>query len=224
MGARALSFSQEHADASAGYIAALARLADRLGVADQLADRQRSGILQVRAASARKHYLRRALRRGHLAHIIRVARVAGRELPELAEKFVLKRGTIPYMVFLTAARGMATEAQNHRSLLERYGLVDSVLDGLLRALEQFDAAIEQGVEGRRIHVGASAKLDQVADEVVEIVGILDALNRLRFEHDAELLAAWGSASNVIAASRGSSAGEAASERDRAAGGEIKPAA
>jgi hypothetical protein len=60
--------------------------------------------------------------------------------------------------------------------------------------------------------------------VVEIVGILDALNRLRFEHDAELLAAWGSASNVIAASRGSSAGEAASERDRAAGGEIKPAA
>ena len=224
MGARALSFSREHDDASAGYIAAVARLADRLVLADHLAQQQRSGTLQVRAATSRKRYLRRTLRRGHLAHIIRVARVAAREVPELAQKFVLKRGTIPYQTFLTAARGMANEAQNHRELLVRHGLVDRVLDDLLHALDQFEVAIDQGLEGRRIHVGASAKLDQVADEVVDIVGLLDALNRLRFEHDAELQAAWGTASNVIAAPRARSASEDAPEDEGIDGGDVRPAA
>jgi hypothetical protein len=224
MGARALSFSREHGDASAGYIAAVARLADRLVLADHLAQQQRSGTLQVRAATSHKRYLRQTLRRGHLAHIIRVARVAGREVPELAQKFALKRGAIPYEVFRTAARGMANEAQNHRELLVRHGMVDSVLDGLLRALDQFEAASDQGLEGRRMHVGASAKLEQVGDEVVEIVGILDALNRLRFEHDAERQAAWGTASNVIAAPRTSSASEDAPEDEGIDGGDVRPAA
>lgn len=145
-------------------------------------------------------------------------------MPELSHSFVLKRGTIPYLVFLTAARGMATQAQNHRSLLVQHGMADTVLDSLMRALDQFEVAIEQALEGRRAHVGASAELDEVADEVVEIVGILEALNRLRFEHDAELLAAWGSASNVIAAPLGAAASGPAAEGDTVDGGDVRPAA
>jgi hypothetical protein len=224
MAARAFSFSEGHSDASAGYLAALARLADRLRKANEAAQHQRNGMLEVRAATARKRYLRRTLRRGHLAHIIRVARMAGKEEPALAQKFVLKRGTIPYQTFLTAARGMATEAQNHRELLVRYGMVESVLDGLLRALEQFDGAIHQELEGRRQHVGASAELDQIADEAVQIVGILDALNRLRFEHNAELMAAWQSTSSVLAAPRSRSASEADAGDDRLNPGNVRPAA
>jgi len=223
MAARALSFSQKHMDRSAGYLAALARLAERLEKADQAALKQRTGMLQVRAATAQKRYLRRSLRRGHLAHIIRVARMARREEPELAEKFVLQRGTIPFQAFLTAARLIATEAQRHRDLLVRYGMVESVLEGLLQALEQFDVAIDQELEGRRMHVGARAELDQLGDEAVGIVRILDALNRLRFEHDAEALAAWLSASNVIAPSRGIPS-PAASASDRLDEAKIKPAA
>jgi hypothetical protein len=149
--------------------------------------------------------------------------MAHREEPELAEKFVLQRGSIPFQTFLTAARVIAAVAQKHRHLLVRYGMVETVLAGLLQALEQFDVAIDQELEGRRMHVGASAELDQLGDEAVGIVGILDALNRLRFEHDAEALAAWRSASHVITPSRGTPS-PAAPAGDRLAGGEIKPAA
>jgi hypothetical protein len=41
----------------------------------------------------------------------------------------------------------------------------------------------------------------VADEIVQIVRVLDGLNRVRFEHDAELMAAWESASNVFGGPR-----------------------
>lgn len=57
-----------------------------------------TGLLEVRAAATRKRDLRRTLRRAHLAHLRRVARIAERELPGLRQKLVVQRGTIPYHV------------------------------------------------------------------------------------------------------------------------------
>jgi hypothetical protein len=117
-------------------------------------------------------------------------------VPELAQKFVFRPGTTTYLAFRTAARGMAAEAQTHKDVLVKHGLPETVLDNLMQALDQFDAAVEQGLEGRQAHVGASAELRSVADEVVQVVRVMDRLNRYRFINDAELLAAWESASNV----------------------------
>jgi hypothetical protein len=86
-------------------------------------------------------------------------------------------------------------------VLVRHGLADTVLEGLTQALDEFDLAMRQGIAGRRAHVGASADLDLVADEAVLIVKAMDAPNRLRFTHQPELLAAWESASHVIATPR-----------------------
>ncbi len=147
MGTRVLDFSRTHPDASAGYTAALTRLEALLGRADELASRQRDGLLEVRAATSRKRELRRSMQQAHLAHLAQVAKVAAREDPDLAQKFVLKPGTTTYLAFRTAARGMAAEAQNHKELLEKHGLVDTVLDDLGRALDQFDAAVEHGTPG-----------------------------------------------------------------------------
>jgi hypothetical protein len=61
--------------------------------------------------------------------------------------------------------------------------------------------VEQGDRGRWSHVGASAELDEVGDEVVRVVKALDALNLFRFVHDSELLASWKSVSNVLATPR-----------------------
>ncbi|HET6578280.1 MAG TPA: hypothetical protein VFG66_08155 [Gemmatimonadales bacterium] len=222
MGTRVLDFSRSHPDASPGYTAALTRLEALLGRADELASRQRDGLLEVRGATARKRELRRAMRQAHLTHLARVAKVAAREDPDLAQKFVLKPGTTTYLAFRTAARGMAAEAQNHRELLVKHGLVDTVLDDLGHALDQFDAAVEHGTRGRQAHVGASAELRAVADEVVQIVYVMDGLNRYRFMKDAELLAAWESASNVLAAPR--PAAKPAPEEPPPSGGEVRPAA
>jgi hypothetical protein len=217
MGTRALDFSRAHPDASPGYTAAVTRLEERLARGEQLASQQREGLLEVRAATARKLELRRAMRQAHLSHLAQVAKVAAREVPELAQKLVLRPGPTTYLAFRTAARGMAAEAQNQKEVLVKHGLVETVLDNLVQALDQFDAAVEQGAGGRQAHVGASAELKAVADEVVQIVNVMDGLNRYRFMNDAELLAAWESASNVLAPPRSGTS-------TKPAPGEIRPAA
>jgi hypothetical protein len=54
---------------------------------------QHRPLRRVRAASARKLELRRSMRQAHLAHLAQAARIAAREVPELAQKFVFKPGT-----------------------------------------------------------------------------------------------------------------------------------
>jgi hypothetical protein len=201
MGARALDFSRAHPDASAGYTAAVARLEERLARAEQVAARQRDGLLAVRAASARKQELRRAMRQSHLAHLSQVAKAAAREVPEVAEKFRLRPRATTYLGFRTAARGMEAEAQAQKDLLVRHGFVETVLEDLTQALDQFDAAVDSGAEGRAAHGGASAELSAIADEVVQCVKMMNGLNRYRFRQAPELLAAWQSVSNVVAAPR-----------------------
>ncbi len=228
MGKRALEFSRANPDASPGYAAALARLEERLARGEQLAAQQRDGILQVRTASAKKRDLRRTVKRSHINHLARVAEVAAREEPEMSRKFMLRREANPYLAFRTAARGMAAEAESRKELLVKHGLTDTVLGALVKALDEFDAAVEQGSQGRRAHVGASADLDAVADEVVQVVKVMDGLNRYRFEKDPERLAGWESASNVVATPRPEvkpvPTPAPAPDAAPPAGGEIRPAA
>jgi len=223
MGKRALKFSRAHPDPSPGYTAAVTRLEERLTRAEELAKQQREGILLVRASTARKAELRRLMRKAHLSHLAQVAKVASREMPELAQKFVFKPGTTTYLAFRTAARGMAAEAQTQKELLVKHGLADTVLDNLILNLDQFDAAVENGAGARQAHVGASAELTAVADEIVQVVRVMDGLNRYRFVNDAELLAGWETASNVISASKNGTP-KPDTETTPPTGGEIRPAA
>lgn len=224
MARRALDFSRAHPDESPGYAAALSRLEDRLTRAEQLAAKQRDGILQVHAATARKRDLRHTMKQAHLAHMIHVAQVAASEVPDLAQKFVLPRSANPYLAFRTAARGLAAECANRKDVLVKHGLVEKVLEDLGQTLDQFDDAVEQGTQGRQTHVGASAELETVADEVVQVVLVMDGLNRFRFAGDPELLAAWESASNVVATPRSAVGATPAPDVPAPAGGEVRPAA
>jgi hypothetical protein len=225
MGSRALEFSRAHPDESSGYQAVVSRLEERLARARQVAAQQRSGLLAVRAAAARKFELRRTMREAHLAHLSQAAKAAAREAPEVGQKFVLRPGISTYVGFRTTARGFADEAQPHRELLVRHGLVESVLADLGQALDQFDAAMENGAEARALHVGASAELRAVSSDVVQTVKVLDGLNRLRFRQAPELLAAWKSVSSVMATPRsGSPEPEPGSGDAPQDGGEVRPAA
>lgn len=113
------------------------------------------------------------MRQAHLSHLPQVAKAAAREVPELAQKLVLRPGTSTYLAFSTAARGMRAEAQTQKE-----------------ALDQFDAAVERGTGARHAHVGARAELEEVGDEIVQIVRVMDGLNRYRFLNDSERLATW----------------------------------
>jgi hypothetical protein len=202
MGARALEFGHAHPLESPGYVATITRLEERMGRADMLATQQRDGILAVRAATRHKRELAQQIRRAHLNHLARIADQAASELPELPQKFLLKPGKGSFRAFRTAARGMQVEAQARRQELVKHGLVETVLDDLGRLLDELDAVSERSQEARRVHIGATAQLEVVADEVARLVRALGGLNQYRFAKDPELLAQWESASSVVPGRRG----------------------
>lgn len=197
MGDRALNFSRAHPDASPGYAAALTGLEERLTRAQQLAQAQQEGVNRRKAANARKNYLSQQMRKTQLRHLARVAKVATREIPDLAGKFVLKSQPRTYRSFRALAGTMVAEAQTQKELLVKHGLADTVLESLVRSLEQFDRATTESTDALRAHVSARAELDVLADEVVDIVQVMDGLNRFRFADDAAVLAEWDTVSNII---------------------------
>jgi hypothetical protein len=201
MGVRVLEFSRQHPDPSPGYVAAATRLEERLARAGELARQQLDGVSEVHASTARKRDLRRMMKLGHLNHLISVAQVASVEDSELLQKFDFPNGANSYLSFQTAAAGIAAEAESRKELLVKHGLSEDVLSGLKVAIDQFESAVEQGAAGRLAHVGASAQLVTIADEVVQVVKVMNGLNRVRFAGDSELLAAWESATNVVATAR-----------------------
>jgi hypothetical protein len=226
MGASAAEFSRGRPDESPGYQAVLSSVEEKLARAKEAAAAQRSGLLGVGSNATTKQDLRRTMREAHLAHIAQVARAAGREAPEVAQKFVFRPGTTTYVAFQTTARAFLTEAEAHRELLVRHGLVESVLTELRQSLDQFDAAMVSGAEARAAHVRASAALRQLANEVVQGVKVLDRFNRVRFRATPEILAAWRSVSSVVATPRGKTEPEAGPGSGGAPqdGGEVRPAA
>ena len=148
MGTRALEFSRAHPDADAGYAVAAAKLEQLVARANDAATAQRSGIVDVRAASARKGQLRRTMLAVHIAHLAEVGREAAREDHELGKVFRFKPQASTFLAFRTAARTMATEAENNRETLIKHGLAASVLEEFVVLLDQFDAAVTLGNTGR----------------------------------------------------------------------------
>ena len=227
MGTRALDFSRPHPDSDAGYTAAAAKLEQLVARAGALATAQRNGLVDVRAASARKEALRGAMLSGPIAHLAQVGRVAAREEHELGKTFRFKPGASTFLAFRTAARSMATEAQSHREVLVKHGLAESVLEQFVQTLDQFDAAVALGNDGRAAHVGATRELKAVAAEIVQTVRVMDGRNRQRFQEDGQLLGSWISASTVLGSPRGvpgTTGTPATSEGGAPPAGEVRPAA
>jgi hypothetical protein len=103
-------------------------------------------------------------------------------------------------------------------------LVDRAIEAVARGIvpvvggaESAASAREPVAPGRRGHVGAVAELQAVSDEVMRMVEMLDGLNRYRLAGNAELLAAWESARNVVAEAR-------AAEVPEPPAGDVRPAA
>jgi len=103
-------------------------------------------------------------------------------------------------------------------------------------LDQFDAAVALGNDGRTAHIGATRDLRAVAQEIVQTVRVMDGRNRQRFAEDAQLLGSWLGASRVLGRRRaGTEGGPAvavvpapvpapAPEGQAPAAGDVRPAA
>jgi hypothetical protein len=220
MGARALEFSRAHPDTEPAMAATVARLEQLLARATATATVQRDGFIHVHAAAARKEELHRQMRAGPIAHLGEVGQAAAREEHELGKTFTFRPNASTSFAFRTAARSMSVAAQEHQELLAKYGLSQAVLDEFLLMLDQFDAAVALGHEGRTAHVGATRELLALAKDIVREVRVMDARNRQRFADQELLLGSWISSSTVLGRPRPGLVPEGGTP----AGGEVKPAA
>lgn len=227
MGTRALAFTRANPDQDPGAAAAVAKLEQLVTRADELATAQRGGQIHVHAASERKVELRREMLAVPIAHLAEVGKAAARDEPELGQAFRFKPKASTFLAFRTAARAMASAGETHKETLAKRGLVPSVVEEFVRLLDEFDAMLALGNEGRTAHLGATRELRAVAQEIVVTVRVMDGRNRLRFAEDGELLASWLGASRVQRGRRPGSEGEPAApgpEGTPPASGEVRPAA
>lgn len=240
MGTSARDFSRGHPDSDAGYNTSLAQLEQLVARGQQAATVQREAVVDIRTASAQKRDLRRGMLIGPIAHMSEVGTLAAPEIPALGKSFQVKPGVGTYQAFRTAARAMQAAAEANKEVLAKHGQSESVAVQFGQMLDQFDAAVTLGDNGRTAHKGATRELRTVAVLIAKTVRVMDARNRQRFERDPQSLGAWLSARQVLGTPKGpgaaapgdggtpetpaAQAAPGGSGSGTPAGGEVRPAA
>lgn len=225
MAERVRDFSRAHPSTDVTYAPVLGKLEERIARMEAVAKQQQGGLLTTHASVVRRRVLRRRLHHELLRHLVTVAEVAAAADPTLEERFHLPHWNATNEAFRVFARKMLEQGQAQGELLAQHGLAEKLLEDLAAAVNDFDASVADSNEGRRDHVGARAELKAVSDEVMQIVGMLDGLNRYRFSGNAELKAAWESARKVVSGPRAAeSVVPTPIEAPKVTGGDVRPAA
>lgn len=121
--------------------------------------------------------------------------IAARTRTELAERFRLPDTRITNRGFLTAGPGL-TLAEAHKDALVAEGMSPTLLEELGTKLTEFETVSDAARTARLDHIGARADLDGVTADLVEVVRVLDGINRWRFGATPELLVEWNAARHV----------------------------
>ena len=227
---RVVNFVLARPDTDTGHQVSATRLIEVQKQMEELAALQRAGVIEVHTSADEKRRLRREMLAGPIVHLAEVGRLAAREHPELIRKLRYTPSKHNYQAHRTAARSMQAEAEANKEVLGKYGLSEGVLEVYGQLLDQFDAAVKLGSDGRAKHTAATKQLRLLAVEAGQIVRAMDARIRFRFKNDEQALGEWIAASTIVgkATVPGSSgpasapAGEGGKAPD--AGGDVRPAA
>ena len=216
MAARVRDFLRTHRTDGVGQGLGLARLELLLERAEQLAEQQRVGLVTTRGATKQRRKVRRALSNKLLRYMRVVGAVVGKENHALADQFRMPPSNASAQALLTAGLAILEKATANKEALIGLGMDPQVLEVLGQALGDFEQTLEDSRAGRREHVGASADLQIVAAEIGEQVRLLDGVVQYRFGDNAELMAAWASARNVLGPFRKQDDGEGGAKAPKAA--------
>ena len=220
MGDRVDAWNDRHPDDDAGNAGNAARIKALVQQAHTLLAQQREGFVHVHASATRKAELRRAMATS-IRHLSRVGRAAATDQPEVGSSFRFKPSGFTTLAFRTAVGSMISRPEPTRRCWWR-GLAVPMLNALAQMLDQFDAAVTLGSDGRAEHVSATRQLNQVAADIARTVRVMDGRNRQRFQNDGQALGEWISASTVLGTPRGSS--EAETPDGSTPAGDVRPAA
>jgi hypothetical protein len=219
---RILSWASTRPDDEPGFgilLAQLQALVVRLG---EVIAMQRNGIVDSRAASARKQELRREILAVPVAHLAEIGALAAPEVPELGKAFRSQPSRTRTVAFQAACRSMLEQAQTHKEVLSKHGLSESAVVELERLLDQFDAAVRLGAEGRMRHTAATRELVALTKEAGRLVRAMEARVRIRYRGDRAALEQWVSARTVLGTPQ--RLGAPVEGGTPNAGGDVRPAA
>ena len=206
MAERALAFERANPAADSSHRGVVADLAEVVARIDAVFAGQQLGIDGERAATTRRRAIRRTLRLS-VSHLCRVAAYAGRRDPNLPARFLPFRHGVPNRVFIGNVKVLLDEADQHHAVLVASGLGDDFLAECRAAVAEFERDGAAATSLRQGHILASAAFRELAREGMQLVGVLDGLNAVRFRGAPEQLVAWQSVRRVERAGRRREEGE-----------------
>ena len=224
---RVVNWASAHPDDEPGFGVLLAQLQALVVRMGEVITAQRNGFIDTRAARSRKKELRSEIVAVAIPHLAQIGALAAREVHELGKTFRFRPAATSQVAFQSASRAMLEAAQTHKEVLVKHGLSESVLVELERLVDQFDAAMRLGAEGRVRHTAATRELEAVRKEAGRLVRAMDARVRIRYRNDLPALEQWVSARTVLGVPRPvEEAAEPPVEGGGTpdAGGEVRPAA
>lgn len=203
---RVIAHCHEHPDPNpvmGAAVATLETLTFRMG---NLLSQFQTGVTGADMSVEGKARIRRAVR-DDLMDLQRFADVAAQRQPEIAPVFKLPHEHLNQKTFLATSRSILALVAANRDLLLTYGMPEGLPDRIAQELDQYESVEVKKAVSTQSHVGASAEIEKVRHEMLLVLKHLDALQRVRYADNAELLAAWRSARDphgpipVTAASR-----------------------
>lgn len=84
----------------------------------------------------------------------------------------------------------------------KHVLSESALEQFGTMLEEFDAAVTQGANGRTAHTATTREMVVLTKEAGAVVRAMDARNRLRYQGDRQALEQWISVRTVLGSPQG----------------------
>jgi len=191
----AMHFVATHPDPNPSANSVGVKLTELVNTADGLMATQREANVNAASAVNRKAQLREDIGINVII-LARTAKMALPENPNLTVHLRLPKGRASEPAFLSVAQVALKEAIANKELFLKYGMPSDLLDIMTAQVAEFEAAIARQKNANATQAGANAELEAVTADIMGVLNHLDAINRLRFKHDAELRAAWKTARNV----------------------------
>lgn len=168
----------------------MTRFESRLAEAEALAFTEQKDKMAAAANKRLQQELRQRLEAHMLPSVERIAAFALRSDVRATAAFAAPSQGKSHAAFVRRASHVLDAARAHQQELYRHGVTHAQVTELTRTLDEFLQVAAQ-VEGDvPRHRETRSKLSQALAELAELLGVLDAYNRMRFQDDAGQLASW----------------------------------
>lgn len=197
MALRVRDFCDANPSADPSFVAVLGRLKEAIGRMQAVGSRQVNGLLSRHAATVNRQQIRRQLRDDLLRHLVTVAQDASATKPGLGDQVEVPGPSLSSARFFAASKAMLELGLAEQEVLLKHGLSPTLLDDLAATVKAYEASITASNSSREDHISARAELQRISEELLQLVRMLDGVNRYRFRNDPHRLVAWQAARHVV---------------------------